>query len=59
MAKHWDSVQECRERMQEIRTALGHYHNRHGGPVYGMSSDGLWHKIQKAAFAQGHSRGLG
>jgi hypothetical protein len=57
MAKRWDSVQECRHRMQEIRMALGDYHNRRGGPVYGMRSDGTWREIQKAALRRGIPEG--
>ena len=46
MAKHWENVQECREGMQQIRLALSDYHNRRGGPVYGMTTDGVWHEIR-------------
>ena len=57
MAKHWDSLQECRECIQEIRLALSDYHNRRRGPVYGMGSDGVWHEIRKAALKKGVPEG--
>jgi hypothetical protein len=55
--KHWDSLQECRECMQEIRTALSDYHNRRGDPVYGMTSDGVLHEIRKASLRKGLPEG--
>ena len=33
MAKRWDNLEECRDCMQQIRLALGNYHNGRGGPV--------------------------
>ncbi len=57
MAKRWDNLEECRDCMQQIRLALGNYHNGRGGPVYGLGPDAIWRKLRRADLRRGIPEG--
>jgi hypothetical protein len=54
----WDTLEDCRECMPQIRNALQEFNNGRGGSVWGMDSDLIWHMLRRARLdAQGNPAG--
>lgn len=52
------TLEECRDQMPRIWSALHNFHNGRGAPVFGKDKQGNWVKIRKARVDRGTPYGF-
>lgn len=47
------TLEECRDNLRHIQSALYNFHNGRGGPVFGLDSKGVWRQLISAREEKG------
>jgi len=54
----WNTLEECRDYIGEIREAMSKHYNKLGGAVWGQDKAGVWHMLSGARVDKGNPIGL-
>lgn len=48
-----NSLEECRDNLRHIQSALSNFYNERGGPVFGKDKQGVWRELRAARMDRG------